>query len=244
MSDLHVDSTHFALPPTPAGPDALVIAGDIAHGHGRALSWLETHAVPIGLPIVFVLGNHELCGHDFHDLRAEDYEKIGVTLLHAGRPSVVVGGVRFVGTTLWTNFEIADDRAASTSWFNREMPDAKDIDLGMRRLRARDVAAQHGVELVAIEGVLAQPFDGPTVMVTHHAVHRLSLRDPDNVQASDGSYASDLGGVIERHKPAFWVHGHTHDFRDYMVDRTRIVCNPRGYSAEAGRFYRSLIVEV
>ena len=244
MSDLHADSTHYVLPPTPEGADVLVVAGDIADGHDRTLIWLEAQAVPIGLPVIFVLGNQVLYGHDFFDIQSDDYEKIGVTLLHAGRPSVVLGGVRFVGSTLWTDFEIAGDRPASLRWFNADMPDAHDIDLGMRRLRARDVLTQHAVEKEEIEKVLAEPFDGPDVVMTHHGVHWLSLRDPHNLEASDGSYASDMIGVIERYKPALWVHGHTHDFPGYVVDRTMIVCNPRGYSAEAARFYRQLIVEV
>ena len=124
------------------------------------------------------------------------------------------------------------------------MPDARDIDLGMRRLRARDVLARHAVEKEEIEKVLAEPFDGPDVVMMHHGVHWLSLQDPHNLEASDGSYASDMIGVIERYKRALWVHGHTHDFPGYVVDRTMIVCNPRGYSAEAARFYRQLIVEV
>lgn len=244
MSDLHVDSTHYELPPTPAGADVLVIAGDVADGHDRTLAWLEAQAAPRGLPILFVLGNHELAGHDFHNLRANIYEKIGVTLLHADRPSLAIGGVRFVGSTMWTDFEIAGDKSESMRWFNNQMPDARDIDLGMRRLRARDVAAQHLIELTAIEKALAEPFFGVTVVVTHHAPHPHSLQNLDTLEPSDGSYASDLTEIIERHKPSLWAHGHTHDFRDYMTGDTRIICNPRGYSAYAGRFHTSLVVEV
>jgi hypothetical protein len=27
-----------------------------------------------------------------------------------------------------------------------------------------------------------------------------------------------------------WIHGHTHDSFDYLLNGTRIVCNPRGYA--------------
>ena len=27
-----------------------------------------------------------------------------------------------------------------------------------------------------------------------------------------------------------WIHGHTHDSFDYVVNGTRVLCNPRGYA--------------
>lgn len=244
MSDLHADSTHYSLPEVPECVDVIVIAGDIADGHERTLAWLNAQAAPTGLPILFVLGNHEIYGHDFHEDREDDYQKAGATLLHARRPSICVGNLRFVGSVLWTNFAIAGDIAASMSWFNNAMPDARDIDLGMRRLRARDVAAQHLVELSAIESALAEPFDGLTVVITHHGPHRQSLKNPDAPQVSDGSYVSDMTHLIERYRPRWWIHGHTHDFRRYQIGSTEIVCNPLGYSTGGGIFQSAMTIEV
>jgi hypothetical protein len=61
-----------------------------------------------------------------------------------------------------------------------------------------------------------------------------------------GDLRHDLVGVLN---PAFasnldylmgqgvklWVHGHTHVAKDYELNGTRIVCNPRGYADEAFR---------
>jgi hypothetical protein len=30
-------------------------------------------------------------------------------------------------------------------------------------------------------------------------------------------------------RAALWVHGHTHSSFDYLLNGTRVVCNPRGY---------------
>jgi methylphosphotriester-DNA--protein-cysteine methyltransferase len=44
------------------------------------------------------------------------------------------------------------------------------------------------------------------------------------------------------------VHGHTHDSFDYVVNGTRVLCNPRGYAKdgvnENVRFDPDLLVEV
>lgn len=36
--------------------------------------------------------------------------------------------------------------------------------------------------------------------------------------------------------PKAWIYGHTHDKHDYMLGRTRFICNPIGYSGERGAF--------
>ena len=43
-----------------------------------------------------------------------------------------------------------------------------------------------------------------------------------------------------------WVHGHTHDAHDYVLNDTRIVCNPRGYFGyERSEDYKSdLVIEI
>ena len=51
-------------------------------------------------------------------------------------------------------------------------------------------------------------------------------------EVTNAAFASDLSDVITRRRPAIWIHGHIHKFRDYMADKTRVICNPRGYSGE------------
>lgn len=52
--------------------------------------------------------------------------------------------------------------------------------------------------------------------------------------------------LIEKGRPALWIHGHTHDAFDYELYGTKVVCNPRGYPEEANSsgFMPDLIVEV
>jgi len=42
--------------------------------------------------------------------------------------------------------------------------------------------------------------------------------------------ASDLSEfIMDRPQIKLWTHGHMHDPSDYLVEETRVVCNPRGY---------------
>lgn len=112
-------------------------------------------------------------------------------VLHSGQ-SVVIAGCRFVGATLWTDFEIAGDQLPAFSWFNVSMPDAANIESDFGLLYAHALLQEHKKHLAAIEGCLAAPFDGPSVVVTHHAPHPRSLAVSENIDSADASFASDL----------------------------------------------------
>lgn len=229
FSDLH-ERQSFELPFVPSDVDVIVVAGDIADGFEATERWLQSLAQATDIPIILVPGNHEFVGGDYGDVAAfaRDASTGSVHVLADGR-AVVLGGVRFVGATLWTDYAIADDVLAARSWAKANMPDFRDIDLGMRRLRPQDVEAAHHQQLDAIRLALAQPFEGPTVVVTHHAPHPGSLRAGKADHPGDASFASDLTQLIEGTQPELWVHGHVHQSRNYMVGTTRVVCNPRGY---------------
>lgn len=229
FSDIHVDTATYELPATPADVDCIIVAGDVADGHARSARWLRERVVQLGLPVVYVAGNHDFFGEDLSRDYAGIYQDAGVELLHPGRPTIEIGGARIIGCTLWTDYSISGDVDAARSWARRSMPDIVSIDLGMRRIGTRDLLDMHRQQRMMIERKLAILFNGPTIVVTHHAPHPKSLRSP-MLTVDDGSYASDLSALIEEYEPAIWIHGHVHSSRDFYVSATRIVCNPRGYA--------------
>lgn len=59
------------------------------------------------------------------------------------------------------------------------------------------------------------------------------------------AFVANLEPIIQRHRPAAWLHGHVHTSHDYRVGDTRVVCNPIGYGIEnAADFDLGLIVEI
>jgi Icc-related predicted phosphoesterase len=66
------------------------------------------------------------------------------------------------------------------------------------------------------------PFAGPSVVITHHAPHPMSL--PDGFDLAH-CYASDPSRLIQYRQPDLGIHGHLHGRLDYRIGATRIVCN-------------------
>jgi Icc-related predicted phosphoesterase len=77
---------------------------------------------------------------------------------------------------------------------------------------------------------LAQPFEGRTVVVSHHCPHPNSIAAKCVDSPANLAVASDLSALILGNPISLWCHGHTHCSLDHLVGGTRIVCNPRGYA--------------
>jgi Icc-related predicted phosphoesterase len=257
ISDLHLEHDRQplrVLPDTLPEADVCVCAGDLTNGVAAAVDWLGRVVASRGMPVVFVPGNHEFYGSAVFEgleagrLAAERWPNVHLL----DDRSVTVGGVRFVGATLWTDYALFGDKPEDMAWImgaaDRLMNDHRTIlwrVLPQREAFTPSVARRlHQRSRSFLERELAAPFDGATVVVTHHAPHSGSVQPQWEDSPTTPAYASDLTAVIEAGRPDLWVHGHMHDACDYRVGDTRIVCNPRGYGNENARFDPGLIVEV
>src|SRR6185503_11293312 len=91
------------------------------------------------------------------------------------------------------------------------------------RFRPEEAALMHQASRAFIAQTLATPFDGATVVVTHHAPHRESIDRKYANSPLNGAYASDLTDLILEFEPHLWIHGHTHTSSDYWLGRTRVL---------------------
>ncbi|MCV9964596.1 metallophosphoesterase [Pararhizobium sp. BT-229] len=240
--------------------DVCVIAGDVTD---RMLSGMEWVAKTVGrkMPVVMTLGNHDLYGQDMPAARRKAPARardLGIHLLEDSEAEVC--GVRFVGGTLWTDFRLFESLQDPLVYTKDDCIKAVRNDLAdyveiyanevvdgvmSRTLTPRDTIRYHERTVAYLDEVLARPFDGPTVVVTHYAPHPRSIHQRFLDRPSSAAYASDLTWLMERHKPEFWLHGHVHDSFDYVVDETRILCNPRGYGSFPNlNFNPSLVIDV
>jgi len=78
----------------------------------------------------------------------------------------------------------------------------------------------------------------PDPSKTHHAPHPKSIPERFTNDWLSAAYASDLTRLMGR--AGLWIHGHMHEPADYVVNGTRVVCNPRGYMHGHGGFENSL----
>jgi Icc-related predicted phosphoesterase len=104
---------------------------------------------------------------------------------------------------------------------------------------------RHKREIAWLEARMAEPFDGPTVVVTHHSPSPQSVPDRFLDDPLSPAFSSNLEWLIKRYQLAAWIHGHTHDSFDYKIGKTRVVCNPAGYQHEPNLDFRwDLVIEI
>lgn len=247
LSDLHTEAAPWRPPEVEA--DVVAVAGDVSDGGAESVGWIAA-AFP-RRPVLYVPGNHE--AYDGVPLSRPGSERVArpaANLALLDRGLVLLGGVRFLGCTLWADFGLAgvpDETMARAGAALQDFRAVRDHD--GRRFSPALALARHKADRDWLARKLAEPHDGPTVVITHHAPHRGSQHERYAGHPLGAAYASDLSGLIEASGPDLWIHGHVHDSVDYAVGRTRIVGNPRGRrrpdgSAENPDFDPCLVVEI
>lgn len=249
FSDLHLEFGACEFPPeVRAGhrADLVLLAGDI-HTQRRSPLWAaETFAAPVAI----ILGNHEAYGDNLTASIAAQQKSAAASSIERRHPVRVLEGetwtmtaadgtpVRVIAATLWTDFALfgaaQQDRMMDDA--HHAMNDFQMIRIGgsffkgERPLTPADCLRLHRESRGFLEAALAQPFDGITIVMTHHAPSGRSLPESRRGDPISAAYASDLESLIERTRPQLWVHGHIHSSSDYRIGSTRVVCNPRGYT--------------
>ena len=227
LSDIHLEFGDFE--PALVDADAVILAGDIGVGL-EGVQWANRQFP--GVPKVYVAGNHEFYGQDIGSLERLKSEA-GSDVHVLENDTVILGGTRFLGCTLWTDFAVhgIEKQRGFTVYANREMNDYRQIWNGSRKLWAKETLAIHAGSRAWLEARLAEPFDGRTVVVTHHAPTPESNRSDYRGYSLLPSYVSDLEHLMSGPTaPSLWVHGHLHVGFDDVVGETRVVCNARGYA--------------
>jgi predicted phosphodiesterase len=249
LSDLHL-GVHD-MPPPRTNADMVVLAGDIARPP-EAIAWI----LALDKPVVYVPGNHEFYGSSFQATVQELARLTAGTDIHVLDNQILEWhGVRFVGSTLWTDFLAAGtgakqtDAIAESLAFNRDFSRIyNDGPPDGRLFTPQDSAALFARNAHWLDAVLLQPFDGCTVVVTHHTPSLRSVPPRFAGSALNVNFASDAEHLLGHERACLWVHGHLHDSSDYEINGTRVLCNPRGYAKggvnENQAFDAQLTVEI
>lgn len=247
VSDLHLEFAPLDLPSI--GEDVLILAGDVDLAHRAALAGAKWAA---DRRVVQIAGNHE-----FYAGAVWDHPTTLSILAHVAsgnerlsfldNASVVIDGVRFIGSTLWTDFAVEPRLSPMRAMFFAQtgLNDYRKIYTAPKqRLTADDTLRWHQAAVAYLTEALAEPHDGPTVVVTHMAPSAQSIWSGYRDSELNPAYASALDALVEASGAVLWVHGHTHTSFDYRIGKTRVICNPRGYVNENKMFDPDLIIEV
>jgi hypothetical protein len=284
LSDLHLEWMPDWVPPRLPQADVLVLAGDVGSYQPRSRlpvgdgshprDWALSRFSPkLGwpTPVLYVPGNHEYDGLDFdqtHEQLRERCEALGITWLH--HETVVLDGVRFVGSTLWSDF---DALAVSHERSGKAVTPTQALQWREKAYRAANfylektqttyrgepmLAAQVREQALLCQqwlgAALATPFAGRTVAVTHFAPSLRSAdprygnaKHPGQPTAGTAGFCNVLDDWFDQ--ADLWLHGHLHcphDYRAGSAQNCRVVCNPLGYAqkGEQEGFQPGLLIEL
>lgn len=246
-SDLHLDMYNadankladYVLPPNEKDSESiLILAGDLSSDLTQLSDFLKVCSNRFD-SVIAIPGNHEAYGHELvqwqssiRDLLkpldnvfyAEDYPEC-----------VIIDGVRFAFGILWAD---GGKTLADQGYVGHCLNDFFMIRKNQAKFTVPDMMAENKRQKKYIRNYLAEPFDGKTVIVSHHLpsyklISERFMPKPPLFQDMNGGFACEADEFFEGPSaPALWVFGHTHDTIDTAINQTRLICNPRGYGHE------------
>lgn len=243
LSDLHIEFAPYEYQRTDA--DIVMLAGDIHLGQAGFKWALENITEK---KVIYVLGNHEFYREATPQLINKLKRLAKGTHIHVlENEAVSINGVRFLGCTLWTDFKLHGDMDVAIAVAQMTMTDYRRIRVSpqYRKIRPSHTVVWHKKSRRWIEREIESGKNEKVVIVSHHAPSIRSIKEKDKMDPVRAAYASNMDDFVERTGAQLWIHGHIHGSFDYMIGKTRVVCNPFGYIDKPNRqFNPELIVEI
>ena len=240
LSDLHLEFQDFS--PATLDADVVVLAGDVDL-LARGVEWANK---TFHCPVIYVSGNHEYYkGHldrTLQKMRAKALSHVHVL----ENEQVVINGVRFLGTTGWTDFYSTDNATSAMLAAQLSMNDYKQIRTGNQYHRIRPIDLQQKSHFAKqwLLSQLSTKYQGKTVVVTHHAP---SPECAPSIKYEMGhlaaAYVNDWKEFAELDID-LWVHGHTHVGYHKSINGIPHASNPRGYPFEDTGFVSDLVLTI
>ncbi|KFI08355.1 metallophosphoesterase [Massilia sp. BSC265] len=272
FSDLHLERYAGFVPQIRLDTDVVILAGDIGSYQPGSRLTDEDFGLERFSPlrpgassarVLYVPGNHEFDGLEYDEAYARlqaSCARLGIEWLD--RETLAIGQVRFIGTTLWSDFD---------ALALQEQDLAKQLQKRDKAFRAanyylsKNTTLKNGEKVLAegiremsldcqdwLRGALAAPFDGTTVVVTHFAPSLQSADPRYGLTPGTAGFCNALDGLFPQ--ADLWIHGHLHCANDYVASGVeagrpwscRVVANPLGYlsKGEQEAFRPDLVVEV
>ena len=243
LSDLHLEFAPFVPDHHAAdAADVIVLAGDI-HLGTQGIAWAQW-TFP-DKPVIYVAGNHEFYREDWDALLSALQEQAARSNVHfLENAAVTINGIRFLGSTLWTDFEFfgIESRAANMALSESRLNDFRLIKAGLApepqsrcyepapglaitmspgqpyegRLTAAHTLERHEDSRAWLLDELPKGNPADTVVISHHFPHKNSCAS----QWLNDPLTSIFGSNVKEDillGASLWIHGHTHDSSDYRL---------------------------
>jgi hypothetical protein len=258
LSDLHLEfeASDFDIAPLDTDKDTcLILAGDI-HTGTQACNRIRTWAKRFKY-IVYIAGNHEYY-HQNVELtnRAIEDELCDLenTFFLSRQTGSYVELDDYIvwGDTLWTN--LVDPNEPNLDYYIKHMMNdfrcISRINLESGKYVKFDPKCwrfYHDLAFKNLHRTLSKYHNKKVIVVSHHAPSEKSSLPCYIGQQTQAAYFTPLEGVIcQNQNIVLWCHGHMHNNSDYMIGKTRVLCNPYGYAGYEvnPHFNNTLLLEV
>jgi len=242
--------------------DVILLGGDI-HYTPEGLSAMLTEirqSQDNVTRIVVVPGNGEYAGQELDSSR-ERYRRavdaIPNTTWLDNETVVLPGGLRIIGSTLWSEVAPGEIGRYSEMLAGYGLKGVDDIRVGDRYLTLRDTNELHAVARGFIAGellALSGPERAKTIVCTHFWPTQRPWTDEAGRPLTDHpesqwlqTMAADLDELIAESGPRFWLCGHAHSTHRVTIGTTEVASNPRagdGPGHVNPEFAESYVVEL
>lgn len=220
FSDVHLEFGPQLSPDNDA--ELVVAAGDIGISK-QGVEWLKQ----LNKPVVYVAGNHEFYNCEYKQtLRELRAECAGSQIHFLENDRLIYKGIRFLGCSLWADLFLEGSEKAEA--LGLTLNDFRKIRFDDDAFDQKAFSELHHYSRQWLEHELAKPFNGKTIVVTHHAPTEWSWDDSKN-KLKKLAYCTDLKYLFHEYEIEAWFHGHIHSPGDYRIAGARILSNPRGY---------------
>ena len=251
ISDLHreMDST---LIDVPENIDIVILAGDIHVRPKSIKDYFSRLRSKTNAYILYVLGNHEYYGHVHPDIlenyRNQACKVNGVFVLE--KDSTIINGVRFLGTTLWSDLSDPIHAMAVQNGLNDfymiKVPRTKlNGKIKYRRMRAED----YHQRFEECRDWLKEKLENPVpktddVVITHHSPSPITCDSQYMYSRIRRAFHSNLSDMVIDIGPKLWIYGHDHVSGEHKLGNTRLVSNQHGYPHEGNKKPTLKVIEV
>lgn len=256
FGNVHIEPCFWDLPNPRPEFDVLVSAGDI-HVASLTVRWLADRAD--GQPAIYLPGNHEWYGRASSEEAGKAKSLADELCVHLlSDTAVVIGDVRFLGATLWTDYELTARSPLSAAQAMTEasisLNDHRLIDIRPSvRFQPPDALNFHRASKDWLTRELSVQPAGvrKTVVVKYHLPDPRSIDPRFDGDALNPAFASRMGDMVESGSADLWIRGHKYSSCDYVAGGCRVICNRKGYGPlrlggriENSRFDPKLVIEV
>lgn len=251
MSDLHNEFGMFDLQPDEHSKDTvLILAGDIDLWQRNKMQFTKfiEDAADFFYHVIFIAGNHEFYNgditHDCDEIESwvSDYDNIHFL----ENSHIEIDGVVFIGTTMWTDMKSSDPVVRATAQYG--MNDFRKINIEGDYFTSDEWIKLNTFARNYVERKLREFQNKKCVVITHHGPSEQSIAECYSGQGEiNFAYVNTLlEPMIEKYKPVYWFHGHTHVSHEYKLFDTTVMCNPRGYHGYEvnPKFNPDMLIEV